>query len=65
MKAKIIFARMTIYFLQVALFTMVSYGIIFMFYRPTELSFIEWALIMIVVFAALYIPTFVRLIKSS
>ncbi|KAF1708878.1 hypothetical protein CSC70_12310 [Pseudoxanthomonas kalamensis DSM 18571] len=49
-----------IYYAQVAVFVVASYGLIRLLYGRTELSFLEWALILFIAFTLIYLPILVR-----
>lgn len=54
-----------IYYSQVAAFIVASYGLIFILYGRTKLSFLEWAIILLVAFTVGYLPHFVRMLRAS
>lgn len=62
---KSIAKSVVIYYAQVVAFIVASYGLIFLLYGRTKLSFLEWALILLVAFTVGYLPYFVRLIRAN
>lgn len=48
--------NIAVYYAQVVAFIIVSYGLILLLYGRTKLSFLEWALIILVAFTIGYIP---------
>lgn len=48
-----------IYYTMAAVFSVCSYGLLLLIYGEIRLSFLEWALIMLVAFTFGYLPTFI------
>lgn len=64
-RSKRIARSVAIYYAQVAVFIVVSYGLILLVYGRTKLSFLEWALILLVAFTVGYLPYFFRLLRAN
>lgn len=47
-----------IHCVKVSLFTVASYGLLFLIYGETRISFIGWAAVLFAAFTIEYIPTF-------
>lgn len=62
---KYIVRSIAVYYAQVVAFIFASYGLIFVLYGKTKLSFWEWAAILLVAFTVGYVPNIVRQIKGA
>jgi len=52
-----------IYYLQVAVFAIASFGLIFLLYGRAGISILQWLVIVFITFTIGYIPVIIRLLR--
>ena len=60
-----ILKSIAVYYAQVSVFILASYGLIYVIYGRIGISFLEWTLILMLAFTLGFIPNLVRFLRGN